>query len=129
MTSVTNQQTGHLFPRFTPHVSTTQCTPDRDQDKLTILPSHTIFDLSDILPQMRGAQTCTPPPDLLPPSPTTAEPKRNDLRPGYHIARPPPYIITKSLYIVCIGPMMRSQHPPHTQTIVSRTVNLMMSSE
>ena len=48
---------------------------------------------------MRGAQTCTPPPDPLPPSPTTAEPKRNDPRPGYHIARPPPYIITHSLYL------------------------------
>jgi len=31
-----------------------------------------------------------------------------------HIASPPPYIITHSLYIMCIGPMMRSQHPPHT---------------
>ena len=91
-----------------------QPTPDRDQDTLTIPPLHTIFDLSNNLPQMRGAQTCTPPLSPLHPSPTTAEPKRNDPRPGYHIARPPPYIITHSLYLMCIGPMMRSQHPPHT---------------
>jgi len=82
--------------------------------RLLFPPSHTIFYLPDNLPQTRGAQTCTPPPDPLPPSPTTPEPKRNDPRPGYHIARPPPYIITHSSYLMCIGPMMRSQHPPHT---------------
>ena len=112
-----NKQDVYFHGSPAPHISATQCTPDRDQDMLTIFPPHIqFFVLCDILPQMWGAQTCLPPPDPLTPSPKTAQPKRNDPRTGYHIAHPPPYIITHKLYLMCIGLMMRSQHPPHTNS-------------
>jgi len=59
----------------------------------------------------------------LPPTPTPTDPTADDPPPTHTIphtnAHPPPYLLTCSLYLIynLFGQMMRSQHPPHTNSI------------